>query len=388
MTSNAEHSTIDSSQFDDIRPYYDQEIRPTLDRVLNDRELIHAVTRFRFPLLASVIPFILRPLVRRFLVRETREVKDIESFQNVIKKYMDSMIDRTTTQLTQTGIERLDKQKSYLFISNHRDIAMDPAFVNMMLFKNNMGTVRIAIGDNLLTKPYASDLMRMNKSFLVNRSETAPKKLLVALKKLSAYIHYSIAVEHSNIWIAQREGRAKDGLDRTEAAIIKMITLAKPKNVSFAEYIRSLHIVPVAISYEWDPCDVAKANELHAKRAQGSYLKGEHEDVQSIAKGISGFKGHVHVSFGDVLTGDFADADAVAEELDRQILKNYRLHASNYAAHAMIAQEQHQQLSKNLIIKDLHEKRPLFEKRVQQCPAESRDLLIAMYANPVVSKKW
>lgn len=379
---------VDPRQFDDIRPYYDLEVRSTLDRVLNDKEMISAVTRFRFPVLTSVIPFILKPLVRWFLKKETRDVVDVKTFQDVVKKYMDKMITRTTTQLTQTGIEKLDKQKSYLFISNHRDIAMDPAFVNMMLYQYGMGTVRIAIGDNLLTKPYASDLMRLNKSFLVNRSETAPKKLLVALKNLSAYIHYSITVEKSNIWIAQREGRAKDGLDRTEPAIIKMITLAKPKDIGFADYIRRLNIVPVSISYEWDPCDRAKANELHAKRSQGSYEKTEHEDVQSIAQGISGFKGNVHLAFGDVLSGDFADADAVAAELDRQILKNYRLHASNYAAHAMMPDAHLQLLSRNLIIKDLEEKRPMFERRVQECPVESRDILIAMYANPVVSKKW
>jgi len=375
-------------EFDDIRPYYDHEVRPTLDRVLHDKEMIHAVTRFRFPILCSVIPFILKPLVRGFLTKETQNVTDVKTFQDVIKKYMDRMIATTTTQLTQTGIEKLDKNESYLFISNHRDIAMDPAFVNMMLYRHGFGTVRIAIGDNLLTKPYASDLMRLNKSFLVNRSETAPKKLLIALKKLSAYIYFSITQEKANVWIAQREGRAKDGLDRSEPAIIKMITLAKPKDLSFADYIRGLRIVPVAISYEWDPCDIAKANELHAKRAEGSYQKGEHEDVQSIALGISGYKGHVHVTFGDVLEEDFADADAVAAELDRQILKNYRLHATNYAAHELIAREKEYELSKNLIIKDLDKVRHEFEKRVRQCPPESRDLLIAMYANPVISKKW
>lgn len=380
--------TNTTTEFDEIRPYYDHEVRPILDRILNDKELITAVTRFRFPMLTSIIPFILKPLVRRFLQKETQNVVDIKTFQDVVKKYMDRMIAMTTTQLTHTGIDKLDKQQSYLFISNHRDIAMDPAFVNMILHREGMDTVRIAIGDNLLTKPYASDLMRLNKSFLVNRSETAPKKLLVALKKLSAYIHFSITEEKSNVWIAQREGRAKDGLDRSEPAIIKMITLAKPKGVSFSDYIRSLHIVPVAISYEWDPCDIAKANELHAKRAQGSYQKGEHEDVQSIAKGIAGFKGHVHLAFGDVLAGEYEDADAVAAELDRQILKNYRLHATNYAAHEIGAREKMYELSKNLIIKDLDEKRAMFEKRIKLCPPDCRDLLIAMYANPVVSKKW
>jgi 1-acyl-sn-glycerol-3-phosphate acyltransferase len=380
--------TTTTSEFDDIRPYYDHEVRPTLDRVLNDPELIHAVTHFRFPVLGSVLPFVLNPLVKWYLRRQTAKVTTVRSFQEVIEKHMAHMIETTTSQLTHTGLEKLDKRKSYLFISNHRDIAMDPAFVNWILFHNGMDTVRIAIGDNLLTKPYASDLMRLNKSFLVNRSETAPKKLLVALKKLSAYILFSIAEEHANVWIAQREGRAKDGNDRSEAAIIKMITLAKPKDVSFPDYIRSLHIVPVSISYEWDPCDIAKANELHAKRSAGAYQKAEHEDVQSIAKGISGFKGHVHVSFGDELVEDFAGADAVAAELDRQILKNYRLHATNYAAHELVAREKEYELSKNLIIKDLDQVRDAFEKHVAQCPPESRDLLVAMYANPVISKKW
>lgn len=377
-----------SHEFDAIRPYYDHEVRATLDRVLNDKELITAVTRFRFPILTSIIPFILKPLVRRYLRKQTEQVHNVRSFQEVIEKYMQQMMDKTITQLTHTGLDRLDKSKTYLFISNHRDIAMDPAIVNWVLYHNGMDTARIAIGDNLLTKPYASDLMRLNKSFLVNRSETAPKKLFVALKKLSSYIHFSLADEKANIWIAQREGRAKDGLDRTEAAIIKMITLSKPKDVSFADYIRSLHIVPVSISYEWDPCDIAKANELHAKRSQGSYQKGEHEDVQSIAKGISGFKGHVHLAFGDVLTRNFDDAEAVAVELDKQILKNYRLHATNYAAHEHVAHEQLHELSKNLIIKDLDKRRVMFEKRIKSCPKESRDILIAMYANPVASKKW
>ena len=155
-------STPLTSEFDDIRPYYDHEVRPVLDRVLNDRELIHAVTCFRFPILCSVIPFILKPMVRAYPRKQTAAVTNVRSFQEVVKKHMDHMIETTTTQLTQTGIEKLEPGKAYLFISNHRDIAMDPAFVNWMLFRHGMDTVRIAIGDNLLTKPYASDLMRMS----------------------------------------------------------------------------------------------------------------------------------------------------------------------------------------------------------------------------------
>ena len=140
------------------------------------------------------------------------------------------------------------RDRPYLFISNHRDIAMDPAFVNWVLYQNGFKTLRIAIGDNLLTKPFASDLMRLNKCFIVNRSATSPREKLKAAKKLSAYMHHSLTQDKSNLWIAQREGRAKDSLDITNPAIISMLALNKPKQEAFGDYIASLNIVPVSIS--------------------------------------------------------------------------------------------------------------------------------------------
>jgi 1-acyl-sn-glycerol-3-phosphate acyltransferase len=320
--------------------------------------------------------------VRGYLKYQTRAVRDVKSFQSVVEAYMQHMISSTSTGLTVSGLEQLDPAQAYLFVSNHRDIAMDPAFVNWVLWHNGMDTVRIAIGDNLLTKPFASDLMRLNKSFLVKRGETAPKKIYAALKQLSAYIHHSIVNEKASVWIAQREGRAKDGLDRTEEAIIKMFAMSKPKEQPFADFVRELNIVPVSISYEWDPCDLAKARELYEKATHGSYQKDTHEDVQSIAAGIAGNKGRVHVSFGHVLRKDFDTPEAVTAEIDQQVTSNYRLFPSNYLA------ADHLSLQGNRAKQEMSSTEQalstqLFGQRLAQCPEQYRPYWLAMYANPV-----
>lgn len=378
---------FDVSPFDDIRPYRDEEVSAVLARVLNSPELITALLRFRFPALPAWALNIFKPVLRWQLQRQTRGVQDVKGFQAIIEAYMQRMINSTTTALTVSGLERLDPHQAYLFVSNHRDIAMDPAFVNWVLWHNGMDTVRIAIGDNLLTKPFASDLMRLNKSFLVKRGETAPKKIYVALKQLSAYIHHSVVNEKASVWIAQREGRAKDGLDRTEEAIIKMFAISKPKEQEFEDFVRELNIVPVAISYEWDPCDIAKSRELYEKATHGSYQKDTHEDVQSIAAGIAGHKGRVHVSFGEVLRADFENAEAVAKEIDRQILANYHLWPSNYLAYAAQGGSVADLLASgfvNGIDKQTVEKQQ-FDQRLTDCPESYRAHWLAMYANPVSS---
>lgn len=359
-----------------------------LARILADPEFLAALVRFRFPSLPGFALKALRPLLRWQLQRQTRAVHDVKGFQAIIEAYMQHMISSTSTGLTVSGLDRLDPAQAYLFVSNHRDIAMDPAFVNWVLWHNGMDTVRIAIGDNLLTKPFASDLMRLNKSFLVKRGETAPKKIYVALKQLSAYIHHSIVNEKSSVWIAQREGRAKDGLDRTEEAIIKMFAINKPKEQAFADFVRELNIVPVSISYEWDPCDVAKARELYEKATHGSYQKDTHEDVQSIAAGIAGNKGRVHVSFGEVLRADFDTAEAVTEEVDRQVIGNYVLFPSNYLAAAALGETvegQYGYPAQVFSMDSVQQERALFEQRLLNCPEEYRKYWLAMYANPVRS---
>lgn len=378
------------TEFDDIRPYYDHEVRPTLDRILSDPELADAIARLKFPHINSWLGWALRPVVRRVLKTELAGVDSVQGFQQVVEKYMANMIANTTREFTVSGLDQLNPQQAYLFVSNHRDIAMDPAFVNWSLYHNDCNTLRIAIGDNLLTKPYVSDLMRLNKCFIVNRSAKAPREKLKAAKHLSAYIYHSIVNENNNIWIAQREGRAKDGCDKTNSAVVGMFTLNRPKSTDFKEYIHTLNIVPVSISYELDPCDSAKARELFHQRSAGGYKKEEHEDVKSIATGITGAKGHVHVAFGSVLRGDYQDNDDVVEEIDRQILKNYVLHPSNCFAY----QQLHGEVpavnysDKNIPFNpdNLAERRVTFEQRMMGIPPEYRAIALAMYANPVVSK--
>jgi len=358
-------------KFSDIRPYNDDEIQPAIQRVINNNEFLDAIICFRFSKIARFTGFILKPLLRRYFLYKWGAIKSIDGMQKVVGGYIEHMIASTTSQFSYSGLEHLDPSKNYLFVSNHRDIAMDPSFVNWALFSENFKTVRIAIGDNLLSKPYVSDLMRMNKSFIVKRSVSGVREMMKALTHLSEYIFSSLQ-EDSSIWIAQREGRAKDGFDKTEPAIVKMFYVnGKKKKIAFSDYIKQLNIVPVAVSYEFDPCDQQKAQELHDKEEKGEYKKSQFEDIESIVRGIVGKKGHVHVAFGLPLQGEFTDADEVAKEIDAQIYQNYYLHPSNFIAA--------QQASTKITESD----RQAFEKHLQAIKPELQARVLTMYANPV-----
>lgn len=380
-----------TDQFADIRPYHDAEVPAALARLLQDKEFLESLAKLRLPKLTAKLPALVRPLVRRLLRHELRGVNDVYSLQTVVKKYMDRMIESSTDQFSISGLDALAAGQPYLFMSNHRDIALDPAFVSYALYHNEHDTVRIAIGDNLLSKPFVADLMRLNKSFIVKRSAKGPRQMLAAYKNLSAYIRHSIDVDNSSIWIAQREGRAKDGLDRTEPAIIKMLTIAQDKHTeTFSHFVNCLHLVPLAISYEYDPCDAAKARELYEKDVQGSYQKAEHEDLKSIGLGIAGTKGDVHVSFGIPLNGEFDSPAAVAAAVDRQVIDLYVLHPTNFFAYKMLhgnypdlpcgaAREAFVE-TQHAAIKDI------FEARMAAIPETHRPYALAIYANPIVSK--
>ncbi len=372
-------------QFADIRPYNDAEVSAVLEGLLADPEFIGAICRLKFKGLAGWLGLPLRALVRRVLRRELSGVNDVRTFQLVIERYMSGMIEDSTAGFSVSGLDGLEPDTPYLFMSNHRDITLDPAFTNYALWHNGFDTVRIAIGDNLLTKPYVSDLMRLNKSFIVKRSARGPREVLKAYRELSAYIRHSIQQEGANIWIAQREGRAKDGIDRTEPAIIKMLAMSQDrKQEGFGEFIASLNIVPVSISYELDPCDSLKALELHELATNGSYEKAEHEDVASIATGISGDKGQVHVAFGTPLGAGFDTPEQVAAEMDRQVIQNYCLHNTNLYAWRMLHQS-----DPELPLQDLagscSEER--FKQRMQAIPPAHRDFALGIYANAIASKQ-
>ena len=379
-------------KFADIRPYNDDEVLPVLDRLLADDEFIGAIASLRLGAWHKWISFAVYPVVRAILRRELRGVSNVRDFQNIVKKYMDGMVDDTTKGFTVSGLDNLDPTKPYLFMSNHRDITLDPAFVNYAMYHNDHDTVRIAIGDNLLTKPYVSDLMRINKSFIVRRSAKGPRQILAAYRQLSGYIRHSIEEDENPIWIAQREGRAKDGIDRTEPAIIKMIAISqKKKEETFSEFINKMKIVPVAISYELDPCDGAKAKELYETESTGSYQKSEHEDVESIALGISGDKGRVHISFGQPLVGDFETPESVADEVDRQVTSNYVLHPTNFFAYKMLHGEYPEDVYSDkqipFSIQGLEAQERDFQRRIEALPKEHQCYALGIYANSISHKQ-
>lgn len=366
--------------FVNIRPFVDSEVVGAIQTLLADDGFIKAIRRLRFNGVSSTLDFLLLPLTRFILRRQLKGVSSLDIFQQRMSGYLDYMVASTVDTLSFSGFEALSPDKRYLFISNHRDITLDPAFINYALFHQWQQSLRIAIGDNLVSDNFVSILMRLNKSFLVKRTESAPRKLLANLQELSAYIDFCLKEDNHNVWLAQSAGRSKDGLDKTDPAIIKMLAMNKGSDVDFSTYINNLHIVPVSISYEYDPCDVLKAKELYTLATTGQYVKSVNEDFISIGKGILGYKGNVHLGFGKPLNKNFNNADAVAKFLDQQIVENYKLHASNLLAYEKLYNRLPLQLSCND-----QNKRRLFEKRLNLVPAHLKSYWLAMYANPVTS---
>lgn len=378
------------SEFDEIRPYNDSEVVPTLERLIEDKEFLDTVAKFVLPNVGKFIAPVMRGVIRSRLRKESAGIRTVADLQAKIEKYLGREINRTIPHLSISGLDNFDRGNASLFVSNHRDIVMDPALVNWSLYQNGFTTLRIAIGDNLLTKPFASDLMRLNKSFIVNRSATAPREKLKAAKLLSKYIHHSVLTDNENVWIAQREGRAKDGIDVSNQAIISMFALSRPKTQPFEDFIREARIVPVTLSYEYDPCDTAKAREIYQKETHGTYTKAEHEDVKSIAMGITGFKGCVHVHFGAPLTQSFENAEQVKQHLDKEIISNYVLHPSNCIAYEMLEKRSPKVLvgEKQVAFDsgDWAAERKIFKERIAACDPDILNTLLKGYANPVYRK--
>ncbi|MFT5780894.1 MAG: hypothetical protein ACI9EB_000251 [Pseudomonas sp.] len=373
-------------EFDAIRPYTDAEVPFVLARLLGDQEFLHILTHFSFPRLAGVFGWLLKPLISYGLRRKCQSIQTVAQFQDRIAPYVDRTIERATDGVTYSGVERLKKGSAYLLLANHRDIVMDPAFVNYAVYHAKLPTPRIAIGDNLLQKPYISDLMRLNKSFIVHRSITGRREKMDVFRLLSAYINHSIRNDCRSIWIAQAEGRAKDGNDRTDSAILKMFHMSR-KDEPFAEVIAGLNLMPISISYEYDPCDLAKARELYIRATTNGYEKAPGEDDKSIALGITGYKGRVHINFAAPINAEFADTKLLAAEMDRQIIAGYRLFPTHYLAYSIWAGRDpalHVPSAAHLFPADeLAKAQAQWNKRLAACPSEQQPYLIVQYANPV-----
>jgi 1-acyl-sn-glycerol-3-phosphate acyltransferase len=327
------------TKFDSIRPFDDTDLPVVLPKLFNNKEFIHSLVAFKF----SAWPRFMRPALafftRHYIIKQISKITTLRNFQRLVEPYMERMINTTTESFTVSGLDKLDLSQACLFMSNHRDIALDPAFVNWALHINDQDTVRIAVGDNLLKKEWVADLIRLNKCFIVKRSATDRREKLSAAKLLSEYIEFTLNSEQQHIWIAQREGRAKDGNDITNPAILSMLALNKSKGAEFSQYIRSLRIVPVSISYEFDPCDIYKAKELQKVEREGSYDKPDNDDVRSIVKGITGQKGRVHIHFGEVVAGEFNNAKEVAGHIDEEILQGYQSFSTGSIAAKMLGND-------------------------------------------------
>jgi len=361
--------------FDDIRPYHDNEVNQITTKLINEPEFLASIAQFSLPRLNRILPGLANKLVKWSLQRRLKTLTSVKAIQNEVAKYLHKIVKQSTDGFTYDGIENIDQSKPCLFISNHRDIVLDVALVNYALFDHNIDTVEAAVGDNLLHKTWVADLMRINKSFIVKRSEENKRAMLKASKQLSAYIHHALTEKKQNIWIAQKEGRAKDGIDKTNAALISMLLLNKDKSISIKNYLKELNIIPVAISYELDPCDRDKAKELAEIEATGSYQKQEGEDLRSITLGMTGQKGKVHLSFCQPIQGDFADSKEIAQAIDAQIIKRYQLHKSNLSAFQLLNKDDQPSNENNYLL-----------NRMGELNSEQKQWLLTMYANPVIAK--
>lgn len=364
-------STTDSI-FNDIRPCEDSEVASEIDKIIGDKKLVDDIIRYRYKLLSKGCAWLVRPFVKNALKKKFDRITTIQQFQGQVYYFMRNMIATTTSGAEYHGFDRLDRNKGYLFISNHRDISLDPAFIDMALVESGHDTVRIAIGDNLLKTQAATSLMRLNKSFIVKRSIASKHEKLHELTKLSAYIGLSVREGHS-VWLAQREGRAKNGDDKTEVTVLKMLNVyGRSLGMGFKDYMKTLNVVPVSISYEYDPGDLDKARELQAKETQGSYTKSELEDLLSIAAGIKGFKGHVSIVAGEPVTDGFETPEELAAIIDRFIYENYRIYPSNLMA------------AKATVRQDTPEY-DYFSRRINGYPQELRERVLSMYAMPYIN---
>lgn len=314
--------------FDAIRPFEPEELHEVFERLLGNAQFV------------QVVAYVFKDVPFDMLAQKMRACKTNLEFQVAFcYPFIKGLLQKASLGCDM-NVDAIDMEKRYTFVSNHRDIVLDSALLDVLLVDAGCKTTcEIAIGDNLLSLPWIKDLVRINKSFIVERSVSL-RQMLLSSKRLSDYMHLVIAQKHDNVWIAQREGRAKDSNDRTQESIIKMMVMGGEG--SLVERLKGLHIVPLAISYEYDPCDFLKAQEFQLKRDIADWKKGPMDDVVSMQTGIMGYKGHIHYDAApcidawlDTLDPDMPKADffkAVATHIDEEVFRRYRLYPSNYVA--------------------------------------------------------
>ena len=370
--------------FKKIRPYADNEVEGVLQSLINNPEVLKALMGLQFPGFFSRLPFV-KFFVKQRLISKAKNIHTIDDYQKVFKSLMENVVKESIASFKVNGLSHLKKDTSYLFISNHRDISLDAALLALNLYQSGYKTFNIAVGNNLMEESWASDLFRLNKSFIIHRSGGTKKEIYSGLSLASQFIYKSIFQDNDSVWIAQKQGRAKDGVDETDPALLKMIHLSERKSESVAKYFNSLKVVPVSISYEFDPNDVLKSEELFASEAGNSYIKQKNEDLQSIANGVTGFKGNVTINIAAPMVfkqdDDYQD---IADQITNSIVSNYELHATNYAA--LQQMDLSTKLNHQFTHQELINAGDELSRRMINLKEGARSKFLEQYANPAIRK--
>lgn len=370
------------SKFDAIRPFYDSEVNNALKSSLN-HPMMKALMDFTFPGVEDE--------VWKAKLIETHSIRDFQC--NFIYKSVQKVLEKSSDGLTTSGFEKLQPNTAYLFISNHRDIILDTSLLNVALFDHGLVMTASAIGDNLVQKAFLHTLSKLNRNFVVQRG-LSPRELLESSKNLSEYIAQLLLHENRSVWIAQREGRTKDGNDATHSGVLKMLSMGSDEE-NIMNYFKKIKIVPVSLSYEYDPTDALKMPQLLAEAKQEIYIKEKNEDFITLLSGIIGQKKRIHIHIGDVLDSEIDEVVSVeqnpnkqiqllTQKVDDSILKSYKLWPTNYIAYDMLYNTNQFEKEYTLEEKQLFQRR--LELRIDDNSAVLKEGFLAMYANPVVNK--
>jgi 1-acyl-sn-glycerol-3-phosphate acyltransferase len=370
------------SNFDAIRPFYDSEVNEGICAIAH-HPMMKALMNFTFPEVDETT-----------WMSQLKKTHSIRDFQiNFIYQSIQKVLERSSDGLTTSGFENLKKNESYLFISNHRDIILDTSLLNVSLYDHGLVMTASAIGDNLVKKDFLLKLSKLNRNFLVQRG-LPPRELLQSSKLMSDYICHLLRRENRSVWIAQREGRTKDGNDATHQGVLKMLAMGSDEE-DLMHYFKKIKIVPVSISYEYDPTDALKMPQLMAEANNEIYVKEKNEDFTTLISGIMGQKKRIHIAINKPLdveldkiaathTNGNKQIQALAQAIDASILEGYKLWPTNYIACDILNKSKTHEHRYTLQEKSIFERR--LELKIDGANPKMVESFLAMYANPVINK--
>lgn len=377
-------------EFADVCPFSDEEFGVQVAHLVEE------------PMFRRVVEYAMPGVQYEAFKAKMLSLKGKDEFQmEIMRPYLESLVGKTTSGLTIGGVDNYEIGKSYTFISNHRDIVLDACFLNLGLIKEDRPTTEVAIGNNLLIYDWISILVRLNKSFIVKRDLTSHQRLEGAMQ-LSNYVHFAISKKKESVWIAQREGRAKDSDDRTQESLLKMLGMGGEEK-SFYARIKELNLLPLSISYEYDPNDYLKAKEFLMKKNDDSFKKSQEDDLLSMSTGITGYKGHVHFEIAPCVsikldtispeTGRAELLNIIKTEVDNSIHRSYRIYPCNYIAYDLVngteeyANNGYTTEEKAAFIEYVDRQLHKVDLEVtEEDRAYMRDMIYMMYSNPLKNK--